>query len=63
MIWVDPSNGDLVNKIFGEANITTITMPDGKNLLAVSWQGVVNIYDMLYKDHYRLMYEAKLTLE
>jgi hypothetical protein len=40
-----------------------MTKPDGRNLLVVSWQVVVNIYDMLYKDHYRLIDKAELTLE
>jgi hypothetical protein len=60
--WHDPTNGDLVKTIFGEEILTTMTMPVGKKLPVVSWQGAVNAYNSLYEDHVRLMEDAKHTL-
>jgi hypothetical protein len=63
MIWVDSSNSDLVKNNFGKANTTIMTILNSTNLPVVSEEGVVNIYDMLYKEHYKLMDKAELSLE
>jgi hypothetical protein len=49
--------------IFAEANLTTMALPDGKKLAVVSWQGAMNAYNLLHKDHVQLMDIVKHTLE
>jgi hypothetical protein len=61
--WHDPNNGDLVKTIFEETKTPIMIILDGKKLPAVSWQGVVNAYNLLYKDHVQLMEEGKHMLD
>jgi hypothetical protein len=49
--------------IFGETNIATMTMPDAKKLPVVLWQGAINVYNLLYKDHTRLVDKAEHMLD
>jgi hypothetical protein len=61
--WHDLTNGNLIKIIFGEDNLSIMTMPDKTKLMVVSLQGAIYIYNLCYEDYFWLIKQVKNILE